>query len=238
MKKLLLNISIVAILVGCNNDLETEGISRVTYYPTFELEGGDLVVYEVGDPAYSEPGIEVTEGGQPIDFETEGESAVDTSTPGFYEVRYSAVNKDGYAGTAVRTIVVLEPNLPEIGDIEGGITSSNTSFSGQSLGQKGSITKLADHVYYVSDTYAHPSVDIGIRFLIQPDGTGISEIIPNSPFGLPLQTTIAFNVSAGDPVPLPGGGTMASPRDADIAFGIFLDDPDAPFYTVKTWNID
>src|SRR5688572_28074816 len=101
----------MVIMVSCNNDLETEGISRITYYPTFELERGTLVLYEVGE-SYTEPGIKVTEEGAEIPFTTTG--TVDTSVPGFYSITYSAVNKDGFQGSETRTVVVLEPNLPDL----------------------------------------------------------------------------------------------------------------------------
>lgn len=226
MKKILLYLVIATVFLGCNNDLETEGLSRITYYPTFDMVNGDIVTYHVGD-TYSEPGITVTEDGQEIEFTTTG--TVDTSTPGFYPITYSAVNKDGYPGSAVRLVVVLEENLPSL-DIEGTYTSTSNT-------QKMTITKLADGVYSASDLYAHASVDIPIRFLINPDGTGTIDPQPNSPFGLPMYAMLTFNVSAGDEVNFPGNLVAASPVDADVAFGMLLDPAD-PIYIIRTWVKD
>lgn len=234
MKKIYAFIVAIIALSACNRDLETEGLSRITYYPTFELEGGNLVIFQVGD-TYSEPGISVTEQGAPIEFETAG--TVDTSTPGFYPITYSAVNKDGYAGIAVRTVVVMEANVPDL-DIEGTWTSNTPSFAGASLGQTLTVTKIRDGIYSASDSYAHPNIDIPVRFLINADGTATLEPIPNSAFGLPLYGKVTFNVTTGGVVHFPGGLAGAAPRDADMAFGIFLDDPAAPFYTIKTWLKD
>lgn len=221
-------------LISCNNDLETEGISRITYYPTFKLEGGNLLTYKVGD-TYAEPGIQVTEGGTEIAFTTTG--TVNTSVPGFYPIRYSAVNKDGFEGSATRVVVVMEPSFPAL-DLEGTWTSNTGSPTGSSYGQKLTITKIANGIFAATDSYSHSQVEIPVRFLINADGTATLEPIPNSPFGVPMYGKITFNVPAGGTVHFPGGVTRTSPVAADMAFGIFLDDPDDPFYTVKTWLKD
>src|SRR5690606_13531929 len=102
MKKYLLIITILLVVAGCNNDLESEGLSRITYFPDFELEAGDIVLHPLG-AEYAEPGVRVTEEGSEISFTTTG--SVDTSTPGFNAIVYSAVNKDGFPGSATRTVV-------------------------------------------------------------------------------------------------------------------------------------
>lgn len=233
MKKIFIYISIVASLIGCNNDLETEGLSRITYYPTFELTGGNLVLVNVGDN-YSEPGIKVTEGGTSIDFTTTG--SVDTSVPGFYPVTYSAINKDGFPGTATRTVVVLQENLPEL-DLEGSWTSNTNAFSGASIGQTLTITKIADGVYTATDSYAHPDVEIPVRFLINADGTATMEEIPNSPFGTPYIGKFTFDVAQGEQVEYPDGTKAASPVAADMVMALILvDEPNT--YRLKTWLKD
>jgi hypothetical protein len=233
MKKIFIYISIVASLIGCNNDLETEGLSRITYYPTFELTGGDLVLYNVGD-AYSEPGIKVTEGGQPIEFTTSG--SVDTSKPGFYPIVYGAKNKDGFEGTAIRTVVVLEENLPEL-DIEGAWTSNTNAFAGASIGQTMTITKVADGVYEATDSYAHPDIEIPVRFLINADGRATMEEIPNSPFGDPYIGKFTFDVAQGEQVEYPDGTKATSPVAADLVMAVIIvGSPNT--YRLKTWVKD
>ncbi len=112
MKKFLIYITVAASLVACNNDLETEGISRTTYFPEFVVEGEDL--YIVDDAAsYSEPGITVLEQGEPIDFTTTytgrytGYTGTTIGTADDqYTVTYDAVNRDGFAASTSRTVVV------------------------------------------------------------------------------------------------------------------------------------
>jgi hypothetical protein len=208
-------------------------LSRIKYYPTFELTGGEIVLYKVGD-TYTEPGIKVTEGGEPIAFTTTG--TVDTSVPGFYPISYAAVNKDGFQGTATRTVIVLEDNLPEL-DLEGSWTSNTNSFAGASIGQKLTITKVADGVYAATDSYAHPDIEIPIRFLINADGTATLEENPNSPFGVPMTGKITFDVAQGQAVEYPDGKTEASPVAADMVIAVLLvDEPNT--YRLKTWVKD
>lgn len=234
MKKYLLIITILLAVAGCNNDLESEGLSRITYFPDFELEAGDIVLHPLG-AEYAEPGVRVTEEGSEISFTTTG--SVDTSTPGFNAIVYSAVNKDGFPGSATRTVVVVEPDVPSLA-LEGNYTSNTNAFSGQSLGQKLTVTKLADGVFASSDSYAHPSLDIAVRFLINADGTATLESMPNSPFGIPMNGKITFGVPAGGDVHFPDGTVQASPVAADMAFGIILDDDGVPSYQLKTWVKD
>jgi hypothetical protein len=227
MKKIFIYISIVASLIGCDNDLETEGLSRITYYPTFELTGGDLYFHTVGT-AYTEPGIKVTEEGAPIDFSTDG--TVDVTTPGFNIISYSAINKDGFQGTATRTVVVKEDNVPEL-DLEGAWTSN---LAGTSFGQAMSITNVGDGIYTATDSYAHTQLDIPIRFLLTADGGAVVETIPSSPFGIPMTGKITFNVAAGQMVEYPDGTTAASPVAADMVIAVLLvDEPNT--YRLKTW---
>jgi hypothetical protein len=131
----------------------------------------------------------------------------------------------------------MEPNLPEL-DIEGTWTSNTGGPASTSFGQKLTITKIEDGIYEATDSYSHSQVEIPVRFLINADGTATLEPIPNSPFGVPLYGKITFNVPAGGTVHFPGGVVRTAPVAADMAFGIFLDDPDGAFYTVKTWVKD
>lgn len=85
MKKLLIyTICVAATLMGCN-DLESEGLSRITYFPEFVIEGDDFYLIDEG-VNFTEPGIAVLEQGTAIPF---------TAT---YNGRYT-----GYSGTTIGT---------------------------------------------------------------------------------------------------------------------------------------
>lgn len=111
MKKILISLMLISALVtGCNNDLETEGLSRTTYFPEFVLEGEDFYVIPETE-TFNEPGIEVLEQGAPIQFTsrfTGRYTGYSGSTIGAaadeYTLSYRAVNRDGFAATTGRVI--------------------------------------------------------------------------------------------------------------------------------------
>ena len=90
----------VALFYGCERDLETEGISRVTTFATITLEGDATMFLDLGE-AYSEPGGS-TSTGDPITIS----GAVDENTPGIYTVFYTAENSDGFEASVTRTVYV------------------------------------------------------------------------------------------------------------------------------------
>jgi hypothetical protein len=131
--------SILTVFTGCERDLETEGITKkITYYAvikpnTIMVEGEPAVdvVVESGTD-FTDPGATVTENGAPIDYETDitgtyflgGVDKIDTSVPDIYNVTYSAVNVDGYAGAAARTVTVLPAQGDLVTSIEGLYTAT------------------------------------------------------------------------------------------------------------------
>lgn len=95
-------------MTGCEPKKDSADVSRLTYYPTFEIIGDDPFLIDVNDPpaGYTDPGVVVTEQGVEISFITSGADEVDVNTAGIYTVTYSATNKDGYDGSASRTVIV------------------------------------------------------------------------------------------------------------------------------------
>lgn len=108
----------VTVLVSCSID-STGDVSSVTNYPIITLNGDDVVYIEQGS-AYSEQGAVAMEGENEIPTDITyspgsyyGNAGVDTSTPDSYTISYSAVNQDGFAGSALRTVYVY----PKTGDL-------------------------------------------------------------------------------------------------------------------------
>jgi hypothetical protein len=137
MKKLFLYITVVAFTaVGCNNDLATEGISRITYFPEFVMEGGDLYFIEEGEP-FTDPGVIALEGGEEIPFTTTyiGRYSGYTGTTigaaaDEYRLTYSAVNKDGFTATENRNIFAVNTG-DFVSSIEGTYTATSVRVSGE-----------------------------------------------------------------------------------------------------------
>jgi len=161
MKKLLLYTTLVALtLVGCNPDLESEGISRITYFPEFILEGEDFYIIDEGDP-FVEPGISVLEQGSEIPFTSTfvgrytGYSGSTIGTDADqYNLTYDAVNKDGFAASESRTIA--EVNTGDLlTSIEGAYSADPVRINGVSYHPNlVLIWKTAPNVYEISCSVA------------------------------------------------------------------------------------
>jgi hypothetical protein len=157
MKKAFIYTTLAAVtLMGCNLDLESEGISRITYFPEFVMEGEDFYIIDEGEP-FVDPGIEVLEQGTPIPFTSTFRgrySGYSGSTIGTdadqYNLTYDAVNKDGFAASESRTIVsVTTGNL--VNSIEGLYSSDPVRINGVSYDPSlVMIWKVAPNVYEIS----------------------------------------------------------------------------------------
>lgn len=88
---------------ACNDDNETENVSRVTNYPVFEYE--PMIVLALGETF--EPAAIATEGGAEIPVTTTG--TVNTAAVGVYVVTYTATNVDGFSANASQTVIVHDP---------------------------------------------------------------------------------------------------------------------------------
>jgi len=125
-----LTIAIIGVLSSCDRDLETEGISRITYFPDLTMEGEPIIFVEEGDP-YTDAGASAKEGEESIEVGTsisgsyfEGNVAsINTTDPDTYNITYSATNSDGYPGLVSRTVYVAgKGNF--VDDISGLYTST------------------------------------------------------------------------------------------------------------------
>jgi len=113
---------------SCNNEPEISNISRITYFPTFEYEGGNLALIPCASD-YEIPPIIATENGQelPISVETSGilgpVPSVDINKADMYIETTTAINQDGFPGEVVRTFwVACTGDL--VNSIEGLYTST------------------------------------------------------------------------------------------------------------------
>lgn len=143
-------------LQGCNRDLESEGISTITYFPEFVLEGDDFYLIDEGSD-FVEPGITVLEQGAEIPYTATyrgrytGYSGNTIGTaPDQYNLSYNAVNRDGFTATASRTIAeVTTGDL--VNSIEGAYSSNPVRITGLSYSPNlVLIWKIAPDVYEIS----------------------------------------------------------------------------------------
>jgi len=125
----LILVLVAGVTSSCINEITTADVSRQTDFPVITLNGEAFQVVLQGEP-YVEQGAVATEGGEEIPNETNysdglyfGSPGVDTDVPDLYSVAYSAVNADGFSGSALRSVMVVPPSGDLVTSIEGVYTS-------------------------------------------------------------------------------------------------------------------
>lgn len=110
-------------LASCTTD-DTDGVSSITNYPIITINGPSELFLNQGD-AYTDAGAISTEGGSEIETTTTYSKGIyfggdfGTDSPDLYFVTYSAVNKDGFAGIATKTVWVKPTTGDFVTDISG-----------------------------------------------------------------------------------------------------------------------
>ncbi len=140
--KYILPILIFATMIGCKKDhLDSEGVSKITYFPDLQMSGDVVETTIVGTP-YTDPGAKAFENNQEIPVTITG--SVDANTPGAYVLTYTAKNKDGYAASLSRIVGVIKSEV---------LTDDFTGSYQRNAGAQGTAkwTKVKDGVYLDSD---------------------------------------------------------------------------------------
>lgn len=164
MKKYIGIIAVFALLfASCEKD-ETEGVSTETTYATFTMNG-DRYVSIVKGETFTDPGVTAKEGETDLEVTTSG--TVNASTPGVYDIVYSAVNKDGFPGSVTRTVAVL-PSAEEEGvDISGKYKNIG------SFNYTAEMVKLAPGFYKVDNIWGGGSAAVIAAYVITVNGTDL-----------------------------------------------------------------
>ncbi|MGH2565001.1 MAG: DUF5011 domain-containing protein [Ginsengibacter sp.] len=192
MKKryLFILITFITVLSSCekdpiiNNDKHV-GISRITYYPTFDVTGGAFVSIVAGTP-FTDPGIKATAGGAEVPVTTTG--TVDVNTPGIYVLNYSASNADGYSAAATRTVFVIPSAEVPGTDISGNYMTTGST-------PNATVTKVAAGVYFTTNCWGNGSAAIIPAYFFCTDGAVVSIPYQNGPAGH-IETTMPGTYSA------------------------------------------
>lgn len=97
---------VALVMTSCSKD--SEGLSRITYYPSIELKGDSYLVWEKG-VAYQEPGYTSEMNGEDVSSQVTITGNVDVNKSGIYTLTYTTTkNADGFDASASRTVVVLD----------------------------------------------------------------------------------------------------------------------------------
>ncbi len=148
-------ICFIFLLAGCEKKYESF-ITKITYYPTFEMTGSEHVV--VYDPeVYTEPGVSATEDGVELEVTTTVTGLYQGYTGSsigsdfdIYTINYSAVNSDGYTGSVERTVIYAKTG-DLVNSLEGYYLATTTRTTGEAYsGIDMIIFKIADNQYGLS----------------------------------------------------------------------------------------
>lgn len=142
---------------ACEKKVTTDDLSRVTYFANFTLEGDETIVLPCGTE-FVEPGVSAEENGNQVDVSTTigsgtyfGAAGIDANVADIYSISYSAINSDGFPGSASRSVYVA-CNGDMVNSIEGFYTSQVTR--GSASPRPGLnyviINKLEDNKYQLS----------------------------------------------------------------------------------------
>ncbi len=126
-----------AIAFGSCQNITTDGVTGITYYPVITLEGDSQIIVQKGTQ-YNEPGYTAVLNGEDVTASVEVATNLNTSKSGVYSVTYKCVNSDGFSATASRKVIVLDlkdaveglylTSADSYRDREGAITKYGSSF--------------------------------------------------------------------------------------------------------------
>lgn len=178
MKKIIIPIILTGFLfASCEKEIDPVSKVVTVSYPTIVLNGDQIISQGVGTGAYTDPGatgIDDLSGAQtalsPV------LNTVDLTTPGFYAVKFSTKNSNGFITNLTR-LVLVTPVDPLV-DISG-------TYARTSNGQTVTVTKKGTGLYttsniggvannpdYIFDVYFGQVSDTEIQIPPQPNPLG------------------------------------------------------------------
>ena len=98
------------VFVSCEKD--TEGISKLTTFPEFQMEGKAFMnVKQQSSGTFADPGVKAFVGTQEYPVKVSGE--VDITQSGLYELTYEAVSTEGFPIQTTRKVLVTPELVTE-----------------------------------------------------------------------------------------------------------------------------
>jgi hypothetical protein len=169
--KFILLIVLLLPFIGCEktekfNNTDTQvGESRVTFFPVLTMSG-KAVMSVVKGTTFNDPGVKATESGKEIPVIVSG--TVNANAVGYYKLTYSATNKDGFASSTERVVVVIpEAETPGV-DISGEYKAIGGAPA------NAIITKQDAGLYYTTNCWGGGSLAVIPAYFICTNGTEIS----------------------------------------------------------------
>ncbi|WP_111708155.1 immunoglobulin-like domain-containing protein [Lutibacter citreus] len=179
---------LLVLFMSCEQDNETEGVSRVTFYNDIEFIGDENMIVDQGG-SFVDPGAIAFEGETDVTDQITVSGTVDTNTIGYYQVEYNIVNVDGFGKSIVRNVFVA-PADRSTSDIYAGTYTGVVSTGTHT--DVTTITHLGDGLYYCTDFIGGrynigfgygPVYKLSGYFYVNGDGQSFGALIVNSVWG-------------------------------------------------------
>lgn len=162
MKNIALKLSglfFILLLWGCQE--ETENVSRITFFPTFDFQGEPVILHTLG-AAYTDAAVTASEDGieLPVTVAVVGAgtgykgTTVPVDVADKYTISYTAINSDGFPGSKERIVYVSPSNGDLVTGIEGLYTSTvfrNGTSGAQYTNMKYIMITKSGNNYEISD---------------------------------------------------------------------------------------
>jgi hypothetical protein len=192
--KIVVLVFTLAFFAACSE--ESPIPSEITFFPTFEIEGGQYLLVQKG-VAYTDTGVKALSGDSELPLTTTG--SVNTEQVGLYKLDYSATNADGFDGTSFRYVIVADdPAAIASADLSGSYTRDTNSAHIMTL------TKVVDGFYQADDILPTNKINALIAHVSD------TEVI------IPRQSS-RFGDIAADPTDVAGsGGAIVSGQDITL----------------------
>jgi hypothetical protein len=216
MKKIIITLLIASTFIACDDSPTTGNVSKVTNYPIITVTGDNPYFVHQG-ATYVDPGAVAMAGSTEVPVTTTATgkyrhaTTLDTNIPDEYAVTYSAVNSDGFAGTASRKVIVYKTG-DLITSLEGVYTCtiSRNGVTPSAAYQNIKyiyIWKNADGTFEISDAFGgwyEFGRGLGVNYAT-PGGKINAISIPTNTFTYP-----------GNPMSNPGFGGVANITDVQV----------------------
>jgi hypothetical protein len=168
-------ILVTAILASCKKELTSEGVSRITTYPTITVKGDVFMSVNKG-ATFTDPGYIAKVGSEDVTSTVVVDGKVNTNTPGVYILSYTVTNSDGFPASGKRWVGVIDVDA-QAQDISGTYVRTN--------GQPVTITKKGLGMYttnnvggvpgnpaFIYDVYFYNTAGNTLVVPLQPDALG------------------------------------------------------------------
>ncbi len=146
------------ICISCDDD-STKDMSQITYFVDLEIEG-DVDLFWPKGTSFVDPGYTAFLNGEDIHNDVVITGSVNSDEAGIYNLKYAAVNDDGFTKELYRTVYVYDPTeSPIVSTIYAGSKDNYRSHATVGTTPYGNsypvvIFQTEPGVFYVSDFFS------------------------------------------------------------------------------------